>query len=80
MIGGLDLCLGRWDDKTHPVVDDNHISRRYPGKDYINPEAPNPLCVVCVCVCVCRCRVNGLTGARTGGGVGDVRGPVPGRA
>ncbi|ELR16578.1 phospholipase D, putative [Acanthamoeba castellanii str. Neff] len=45
LIGGLDLCLGRWDDKTHPVVDDNHINRRYPGKDYINPEAPNPLCV-----------------------------------
>ena len=53
MIGGLDLCLGRWDDKTHPVVDDNHINRRYPGKDYINPEAPNPLCVSCVSCVSC---------------------------
>eukprot|EP01094_Clydonella_sp_ATCC50884_P017157 TRINITY_DN2931_c1_g1_i1.p1 TRINITY_DN2931_c1_g1~~TRINITY_DN2931_c1_g1_i1.p1 ORF type:complete len:1082 (+),score=270.33 TRINITY_DN2931_c1_g1_i1:44-3247(+) len=35
-VGGLDLCLGRWDLQSHPISDigAHHF---FPGKDYYNP-------------------------------------------
>jgi len=35
-IGGLDLCLGRYDDANHRLVDPGPIFV-FPGKDYCNP-------------------------------------------
>jgi len=35
-IGGVDLCLGRWDERSHPVTDIDTI-KKWPGKDYYNP-------------------------------------------
>jgi len=34
-LGGLDLALGRWDDQTHPIMDNDH--KLWLGKDYYNP-------------------------------------------
>jgi hypothetical protein len=48
LLGGIDLCLGRWDDKDHHVVDDNHINKLHPGKDYINPEVSLPALLAAV--------------------------------
>eukprot|EP01094_Clydonella_sp_ATCC50884_P003043 TRINITY_DN1233_c1_g1_i1.p1 TRINITY_DN1233_c1_g1~~TRINITY_DN1233_c1_g1_i1.p1 ORF type:complete len:751 (+),score=180.37 TRINITY_DN1233_c1_g1_i1:116-2254(+) len=36
-IGGIDLCFGRFDDPSHPLVDDCHLQMRFPGKDYYQP-------------------------------------------
>lgn len=38
-IGGLDLCLGRWDTHTHPLADvhpTNFSKTVFPGQDYNN--------------------------------------------
>ena len=35
-IGGIDLCLGRWDTKSHPLSDLKDY-KLYPGLDYNNP-------------------------------------------
>ena len=35
-VGGLDLCLGRWDTRSHDLVDAGMV-KRWPGKDYYNP-------------------------------------------
>lgn len=35
-IGGLDLCLGRYDIPSHPLVDESGAT--FPGKDYSNPR------------------------------------------
>lgn len=50
-VGGIDLCLGRWDCPQHPIVDDKptgfEVSEQpkdaehcqlFPGKDYSNPR------------------------------------------
>lgn len=37
-IGGLDLCFGRYDTQRHVLVDDNHLSVQFPGKDFYNPS------------------------------------------
>ncbi|RIA88621.1 hypothetical protein C1645_739257 [Glomus cerebriforme] len=40
-IGGLDLCLGRYDTSAHQVVDFHKYSNHYsiwPGQDYSNPR------------------------------------------
>ncbi|KAK4150706.1 hypothetical protein C8A00DRAFT_36684 [Chaetomidium leptoderma] len=50
-VGGIDLCLGRWDTPKHPVVDDKPTGfepqdnpkdaehcQLFPGKDYSNPR------------------------------------------
>lgn len=34
--GGLDMCLGRYDDPAHALFDDNAAA--WPGKDYYNPR------------------------------------------
>jgi phospholipase D1/2 len=35
-VGGLDLCLGRFDNESHRLFDGNH-PQVFPGKDYCNP-------------------------------------------
>ncbi|KOS22044.1 Phospholipase D1 [Escovopsis weberi] len=50
-VGGIDLCLGRWDSPQHPIVDDKPTGfepsdmpkdaehcQLFPGKDYSNPR------------------------------------------
>jgi phospholipase D1/2 len=36
-VGGLDLCLGRYDRQDHPLVDNFHLGVTFPGKDFYNP-------------------------------------------
>eukprot|EP00397_Hematodinium_sp_SG-2012_P002218 GEMP01002224.1.p1 GENE.GEMP01002224.1~~GEMP01002224.1.p1 ORF type:complete len:1312 (+),score=226.14 GEMP01002224.1:262-4197(+) len=36
-IGGLDLCLGRYDNATHTLIDCDQEHQVFPGKDYSNP-------------------------------------------
>lgn len=38
VVGGLDICYGRWDTRDHVIVDNCHLSLKWPGKDYINPN------------------------------------------
>ena len=35
-LGGLDICLGRYDSPSHPLVDGEQDV--FPGKDYSNPR------------------------------------------
>ncbi|EAR83685.1 phospholipase d1 (macronuclear) [Tetrahymena thermophila SB210] len=35
-LGGLDLCYGRWDSQSHPLVDQNQAKIYFPGIDYSN--------------------------------------------
>ncbi|KNE71302.1 hypothetical protein AMAG_15542 [Allomyces macrogynus ATCC 38327] len=40
-MGGLDLCLGRWDTHAHPLVDlapPDSGAQVFPGQDYSNPR------------------------------------------
>lgn len=32
------MCYGRWDTRDHVIVDNCHLSLKWPGKDYINPN------------------------------------------
>jgi len=36
-VGGLDLCFGRWDNKSHDLFDDRE-QVKFPGKDFSNPR------------------------------------------
>lgn len=36
-VGGLDLCLHRWDNEEHSLRDDNPLAPLFPGKDFYNP-------------------------------------------
>jgi phospholipase D1/2 len=35
--GGIDLCFGRYDDRSHTLQDNCHLRTRFPGKDFYNP-------------------------------------------
>nr|CCA20937.1 phospholipase D putative [Albugo laibachii Nc14] len=37
-VGGLDLCFGRWDTKTHVLFDQDIAITDFLGKDYSNPR------------------------------------------
>ena len=38
-VGGVDLCLGRWDNEEYRLRDDGPENKRYwPGKEYQNPR------------------------------------------
>ena len=37
-LGGLDLCLGRYDTPCHALTDNNWERTIFPGKDYSNPR------------------------------------------
>ena len=37
-VGGLDLCLHRWDTKYHKLTDRCHVNVKFPGRDYYNPR------------------------------------------
>eukprot|EP01105_Mastigella_eilhardi_P026259 TRINITY_DN749_c0_g1_i3.p1 TRINITY_DN749_c0_g1~~TRINITY_DN749_c0_g1_i3.p1 ORF type:complete len:990 (-),score=196.57 TRINITY_DN749_c0_g1_i3:39-3008(-) len=49
-IGGLDLCIGRYDTPDHVLFDPCELSTLWPGKDYYNPtfcgiaEPHKPFC------------------------------------
>lgn len=37
-VGGLDICLHRWDKNSHPIIDPSHVGSIFPGRDYYNPR------------------------------------------
>lgn len=36
-VGGLDVCLHRWDTSSHPITD-TYARALFPGRDYYNPR------------------------------------------
>ncbi len=36
VIGGLDLCFGRYDTSRHKITDELFLQMTWPGKDYFN--------------------------------------------
>ena len=43
-LGGLDVCYGRWDLSSHPLVDlsnDPNEKQLFPGQDYFNERRAN---------------------------------------